>query len=37
LIKDGEFEVTKKIKKDLRVDVDYSQFIKLDENGEKMK
>eukprot|EP00347_Sterkiella_histriomuscorum_P018268 403346159 len=37
LIKEGEFEVTKKVKKDMRVDIDYSQFIKLDEHGEKIQ
>ena len=27
LIKEGEFELSKKIKRDLRVDIDYSQFM----------
>ena len=34
LIKDGEFELTKKIKKDIRVDLDYRQFVNRDPEEE---
>jgi hypothetical protein len=37
LIKEGEFELSKKIKKDVRIDIDYSQFVKKNPSSELNK
>ena len=36
LVKDGEFEMLKRVKKDLRVDLDYRQFVNKDKFTEEL-